>query len=829
MTMDRYARPASPGSRRLAQPGRSSTGTLVYPSSFDAYYPPARSNSIISGPRVTTERVIAPRLTSSAYEDMAPVRPIRDDYRLRPRRLTLDPDPVPPRRPSSVVQTNLPSRNRPVVTSVIDTPISPMVKSQRARNDESYYLVPSSSASRREHRHSYSLGNADTTRLTSGDKDVRDRLDRGAYYRSSGASSGRTGYNMNAPVSRLTQEKEDRAYGYGYTDRREHITEPDPRPRRDSYNAGKRERPLSVAGLEEAPPRMPLSAREAGPPVSERQFERIARASSLRHNNRPRDDDSLAGEYYGGRLGDDSESTRGTRSVRHPIALHHGPHDTYPPYNGDRNEPYDVPNRKSHKVPTEDEISQRGHGNRGEGKAREPWDDQHTKYDEQPRRLQEKVNQRDDESRDPRPREDHYLEKAHNRTRHSDEGRDYRVREGEYGAKLPEKGGRNDDVAERRIRDEIPREKGFDRFNDYDKGSERRRRDESSLERRGRGEDKLGGGILAGAAALVAAEAAIENTRLGNQQVPRDTGKRDLKVPQDRLRDSDRNRPPALGDAMENSSHGDHSGDVSEDDRRDRRRRKRQLKEAREEEERLRASDELAPPKIVREQGSYERDIRERFDPDGINSKIGRLEGQERSEAVEGSEFIETNARSEKKSKGEKGGKHGRIETLENSGTPERRDMMEEPRHRRRHHRRDESRDSYSDDSSSDKAGETRPTQVRVVTPSQEKTEPEQPRRGILRPPRERFPEDPAPVREGVAPLKDAGKKGVPANARWTKIDRKLVNPEALDAGNERYEERVDCVIVLRVLTKDEIQAYAAKTQEIRGQRLHSSQGHDSH
>ncbi|KAL9100327.1 MAG: hypothetical protein Q9187_009380, partial [Circinaria calcarea] len=97
--------------------------------------------------------------------------------------------------------------------------------------------------------------------------------------------------------------------------------------------------------------------------------------------------------------------------------------------------------------------------------------------------------------------------------------------------------------------------------------------------------------------------------------------------------------------------------------------------------------------------------------------------------------------------------------------------------------------------------------------------EPEPKPKGILRPPREKFPEDPAPIREGVAPLKEAGKKGVPPNARWTKIDRKLVNPEALDLGNERYEERVDYVIVLRVLTKEEIEKYAKKTQDIREAR----------
>lgn len=105
------------------------------------------------------------------------------------------------------------------------------------------------------------------------------------------------------------------------------------------------------------------------------------------------------------------------------------------------------------------------------------------------------------------------------------------------------------------------------------------------------------------------------------------------------------------------------------------------------------------------------------------------------------------------------------------------------------------------------------------MTPTNEPSEPKEPPKSILRPPRERFPEDPAPVREGVAPLKDAGKKGIPPNARWTKIDRKLVNPEALEQGNERFEERPDYVIVLRVLTKEEIEQYALKTSEIRDKR----------
>jgi hypothetical protein len=86
-----------------------------------------------------------------------------------------------------------------------------------------------------------------------------------------------------------------------------------------------------------------------------------------------------------------------------------------------------------------------------------------------------------------------------------------------------------------------------------------------------------------------------------------------------------------------------------------------------------------------------------------------------------------------------------------------------------------------------------------------------------ISPRREAFPEEPNPIRENVASLEDANKSGIPPSARWTKINRILVNPAALEAGNERYEERALFVIVLRILTEEEIQAYALKTREIRG------------
>lgn len=72
-----------------------------------------------------------------------------------------------------------------------------------------------------------------------------------------------------------------------------------------------------------------------------------------------------------------------------------------------------------------------------------------------------------------------------------------------------------------------------------------------------------------------------------------------------------------------------------------------------------------------------------------------------------------------------------------------------------------------------------------------------------------------------------AHKKGIPPGARWTKIDRRLVNPEALEKANERFEERQDFVIVLRVLTKEEIQKLADRTREIRGKIIDPLELHE--
>ncbi|KAK2608446.1 hypothetical protein QQS21_003015 [Conoideocrella luteorostrata] len=115
--------------------------------------------------------------------------------------------------------------------------------------------------------------------------------------------------------------------------------------------------------------------------------------------------------------------------------------------------------------------------------------------------------------------------------------------------------------------------------------------------------------------------------------------------------------------------------------------------------------------------------------------------------------------------------------------------------------------------------------QVRLVSPPRDKSD-GKPLKGILKQPKVSFPEDENPVREGVAPHKEDKKlKDAPPGARWTKISREKVNPEALTVGNERFEVRDDFVIVLRVLSREEIVAYAAATQVLRERRRNKNNG----
>ncbi|KAK7918485.1 hypothetical protein PG985_010359 [Apiospora marii] len=82
------------------------------------------------------------------------------------------------------------------------------------------------------------------------------------------------------------------------------------------------------------------------------------------------------------------------------------------------------------------------------------------------------------------------------------------------------------------------------------------------------------------------------------------------------------------------------------------------------------------------------------------------------------------------------------------------------------------------------------------------------------------FSDHPRRMEKEVSNLKRPETTTIPPGARWTKINRKIVNPEALTIGKERFEERDDYVIVLRVLSKEEIQQYAEATARLREKRM---------
>ncbi|KAF8866981.1 hypothetical protein BDZ45DRAFT_719969 [Acephala macrosclerotiorum] len=63
----------------------------------------------------------------------------------------------------------------------------------------------------------------------------------------------------------------------------------------------------------------------------------------------------------------------------------------------------------------------------------------------------------------------------------------------------------------------------------------------------------------------------------------------------------------------------------------------------------------------------------------------------------------------------------------------------------------------------------------------------------------------------------------IPPDAKWTKINRRLVSPEVLDQDHRRYEARPEFVAVLGVLSRAEIQGLAERSRIIRDARFRRS------
>ncbi|KAL2888963.1 zinc finger protein DHHC domain containing protein [Ceratocystis lukuohia] len=136
--------------------------------------------------------------------------------------------------------------------------------------------------------------------------------------------------------------------------------------------------------------------------------------------------------------------------------------------------------------------------------------------------------------------------------------------------------------------------------------------------------------------------------------------------------------------------------------------------------------------------------------------------------------------------------------------------------------------------------GRTKPTdvpekkQVRVVSPKREKSQGPKKLKGILKQP-SKFPEN-----NDINELSNAAADSsddrwdrnkelvetgnpIPEGARWTRLARRIVNREALDMENEKYDVMDDQIIVMRVLSHAEIQAYADATAELRASKSSES------
>ena len=785
----RYARPSSPGGRRLAPPGRSSTGTLAYAPPYDPYYAPTRSSrDSFSGPRSSADRIAPPRIVTRNPDDITASKRAYDEY--RPRRSTLDRDAASPRRPLSAVGSDSSNRSRPVIMSATDKSSSPL--KPRLRDDDPYLMIPASS--KRDHRRNYSLDTEDMDRLTTRDRSHRDRIDRGGY-RSSGIGGGRNKYNLDQPLVRQPQGKDDRSYGYEYTDRREQMmrdTAPRPRARRESVT-GARERPMSMTGMEDWASRAPQPARDPGPPVSTRGFDKLGRSGSLRQEYNANDSGSR--DYPLARPRENSDALR--RKVARPVVdLHQESRDIA--YRDRFDDDYESSHHGSRKPdPPEKFNESRGYAVRPlpeDSRARDP--------EERSKRHHEKVPPLEDvryRFPEERPRRHREKEPAIEDLRNRDpEERPKKTHERE--PMIEDLSGRHPEERHTHHHDKGHRS----HHDESEEGIRRSRDDEPSKEKHSN--HHVAEGLGLGAAGIAAAGIAAHRhnadrevngkdfvNERGQKYAAQDRAPRDapIEAPNDPKYEGRSERLAVYPDPSESTSR---SGDASDDERRERRRRRRKDREARE----------------TREAQEAET-ARTGYNPAmPIPNNVGTPKETSFEPAIDPEE-MEAEDRTRRS-------RH-HDEPLEHRSRHDSENEAEIPRSRRRHrkhHSHTKNDDSYDDDSSDEPYPENKV--VRVVTPPQEK-ESAPIVKGILRPPREKFPEDPAPVREGVAPLKEAGKKGVPPNARWTKIDRKLVNPEALEERQERFEERPDYVIVLRVLTREEIEGFAKLTQEIRGER----------
>lgn len=705
----------------------------------------------------------------------------------------------------------------------LDRPSSPLAQSRDKRGDTHITQAPS----RREHKKIYSVDDSSHSTQLVAEREIvepprhRDTVDRGYSVTSGGRS-----YHNSKPPPRLTDLGDD---GYSYTDPASMYRDTEPawrRPRAGSLERGSR--PTSM--IVDRPARN--SARELGPPPSLRGFDKINSGVSRSHGRSSSIDRSRDVPKY-----DPYPETglgRSSSTRQHAPAVHQEPRE---PRRDTYHDDYDrrgreVENRRHSVV---DRFEDRDVASRGFGIAQGHPSLAHDHHvpDRQPiYNPQEIIPVRPEELSSP-------YHSTHRAEVRMPEPRIPNVRD------VP-------DPRSSRERDLAPK---------YDTYEERPRERESSKRDSGRIAPTVAGATAGVAATLGAAGYMKSREREKDRDSERDSsGERERRKERD-----ERDRRDKYDDRRERrSDERDEKRDRRPDDYRpeDRRLENRGIEDRRPEDRRAHERRDVPPPtatyapppdpdrkprerryededkerparKAPSSEGSgderprhyVERDAERRkdpapkepaLDPDEEYRRRVQQEAERSGRAArERDNSVSDHERDRRRRKDERSRSRGPEErsrasppTVKDSSAPRQDDrslsiydggLVQEP----------SSIDRRTPEGTS--------KSVQIVTPSKESPVPV---KGILRKPTAKFPEDPEPIREGVAPHKDALKgKDIPVGARWTRIDRRLVNPEALEEAKERFEERMDCVIVLRVLEKQEIQKLADRTKKLREAR----------
>lgn len=822
----RYARPRSPV---MYNPARSSLPINVYSSPVHEHHMhvvPTGRREVISNPRSSASSVsTAGPVTTTTYKitaDPPSSRTSSTRDSSRTRRSTLDSNVRP-----TVVATAPRTHHRPVVHSATTgRPASPLLKNPYRSSEEEYYSVPATSKHGHHHRKRYSatMDNADMHRLAKERDAGRLRTGAGREERAyTGTTRSRPIYAGSAVRHADTVAADYGDNGYGYTNPRDLVqydlnNPPAPRhhARRDSVEGGRAPRPSSITSYQDlATPRVPYDTRERGPPPSTRGFDRI----------QPR---AAAWEQPAQVQMPAVPPPPPMDPIRRPARVD-------PPF-----EP-EIPRRKE-SLTRRDRLAPLYHNEPRRGSQRDDYyetrDDDRRERPHRHERYEDSVEQRGFGIRPERPDRPERVERVDrvDRVERSErsppDDRDYKEHKEHKGGKEALATGVSIAGAALGVNALKKTRSHEDRDDPEDRDESRRRR---------RGDDDYYD------------DEPRRRREPRDEREPVDLGGRDPR--ERRHRDSDLPPPPPgphPGREMKPESpvidlsgrdprerHNSRDDRPRDDRPRDERPRDERLRDIRDERERdsdldLRDRDRArrhrseasvaaaaAAAASAAAVAGTAIDTREDSPvSDDAHPRSRREPRLHRESAAAPAPFnpkdtMDLKALKEALNKNEATASKEPVLTQR---TP-RESVSKDPR---------ELADIRTDLNSSSPRGREPSTalapskenrQLRVVSPPREKVE-EKPVKGILRTPREKFPEDPSPIREGVAPLKDAKKDGVPPDARWTKISRKLVNPAALEAGKERFEERDDFVIVLRVLSRDEVQGYAEVTERIRGERF---------